>query len=578
MKRLLIPLSVVLFGIGLAHPVGGQVPKGKADAPSDVQDLVLFSDARPILIRLHIRVGDQPFTVVWNDFMQHLFSYLDVNGDGHLDQDELERVPSTELVLGRGLDGFSFRQPERLRPSVPLPRNKEGKVTVAELSAYYRGHGLAPFQLRIGPTPKTMGPLVTGRPPKDLEEPPSGIAVSRTMFSLLDTKRDGKLTAKELAAAPAALLKADRNDDDLITLEEMEACALQEGAACEDPGRVQLIGPETPDAALVRRLRTCYGTNKTDLTAKDLGLDDKTFKLLDKDQNGKLDDDELGGFARRAPDLELTFRFSKNGMEANVEVNSQASPLAGMTKRKSLVTIPLGTLAVQLRPGASMIRPHGLGGLNTETFFHQMDKEKKGFITAADADKINHPGHSKMMDRNNDGKVTKEEFDGYFRRMSDLQVRATASCVSLVFLDSGLGLFDLLDADGDGILTVQEMTQAPKLLERLDKSGKGYLTEQDLPRTWNLVVRRGPAVGRGFAVSANNGFEPGGLMVKGGYAKYLEEGPLWFHRMDSNGDGYLSRREFLGTDEQFRQIDRDGDGRISIEEAIQADAVLRKKK
>jgi hypothetical protein len=48
--------------------------------------------------------------------------------------------------------------------------------------------------------------------------------------------------------------------------------------------------------------------------------------------------------------------------------------------------------------------------------------------------------------------------------------------------------------------------------------------------------------------------------------------------MDSNGDGYLSRREFLGTDEQFRQIDSNGDGRISALEAIQADAVMRKKK
>jgi Ca2+-binding EF-hand superfamily protein len=583
MKRLVVFLGLILLGIGLASPVGGQVAKAKADAPNDLQDFVLFSDARPILIRLHIRVGDQPFTVVWNAFMQHLFNYLDVNGDGHLDQDELDRVPSAELLLGRGLAGIHFHQVERLRPSVPLPRNKEGKVTVAELSAYYRGHGLAPFQLRIGATPKTMGPIISGvgYPPKDLEEPRSGIAVGRTMFSLLDTNRDGKLTAKELAAAPAALLKADRNDDDVLTLEEMEACALQEGAGREDPGRVLLIGPETPVAELVRRLKTCYGQGKTGLSAKDLGLDDKTFKLLDKDQNGKLDDDELGGFARRAPDLELTFRFSEKGNETNVELNSPPSSLAGTThNKKGPVSIQLGTLAVQLRPGASMIRPQVTD--EPSRSWANLDLDKKGFVTEAALSKaypgtIPVGGKFKMMDRNSDGKVTQEEYLGYLHRLSDLQVRATASCVSLVFLDSGLGLFDLLDADGDGILTVQEMTQAPKLLERIDKSGKGYLTEQDLPRTWNLVVRRGPAVGRGFGAFANNGYEAG-FVVKGGYAKYLEEGPSWFHRMDSNGDGYLSRREFLGTDEQFRQLDRDGDGRISIEEAIQADAVLRKKK
>jgi hypothetical protein len=86
MKRMWVRLGFVLLGIGLAYPAGGQVAKAKADAPSDVQDFVLFSDARPILVRLHVRIGDQPFTVVWNDFMRHLFDYLDINGDGNLDQ------------------------------------------------------------------------------------------------------------------------------------------------------------------------------------------------------------------------------------------------------------------------------------------------------------------------------------------------------------------------------------------------------------------------------------------------------------------------------------------------------------
>ena len=45
--------------------------------------------------------------------------------------------------------------------------------------------------------------------------------------------------------------------------------------------------------------------------------------------------------------------------------------------------------------------------------------------------------------------------------------------------------------------------------------------------------------------------------------------------MDSNRDGDVSRKEFLGTDEEFARIDTDGDGLISPEEASRADALLR---
>ncbi len=44
-------------------------------------------------------------------------------------------------------------------------------------------------------------------------------------------------------------------------------------------------------------------------------------------------------------------------------------------------------------------------------------------------------------------------------------------------------------------------------------------------------------------------------------------GPLWFRKMDLNGDGDISPREWLGTPELFKQIDKDGDGLISVEEA-----------
>jgi Ca2+-binding EF-hand superfamily protein len=52
---------------------------------------------------------------------------------------------------------------------------------------------------------------------------------------------------------------------------------------------------------------------------------------------------------------------------------------------------------------------------------------------------------------------------------------------------------------------------------------------------------------------------------------------MWFRKMDRNRDGDVSRKEWLGTAEQFREIDTDGDGLISLHEAYRYDERGREK-
>jgi Ca2+-binding EF-hand superfamily protein len=591
---LLIGLAVLTAVL----PVAADERKGKDEnrlAKDDVQDFVLLTDARPVLVRLHVRIDGEPFRVVWNDFMRRLFEWLDVNGDGVLDQDELARAPSAELLMARGGVGFGLPV-EKVAARGLVEKNKGRKVTLADLAVYYRQNGLAPLQIRVGPTLVTLPPLFGQAGPR--REPASGIPVSRATFALLDTDKTGKLTREKLAAAPTALLKADGDDDEVVTTRELASYATSHRlATAPDVEPVMLVHPDEPADELVRGLLARYGP-RTDkpadkkLTQKELGIETATFALLDTDKDGKLDKEELARFARRPPDLELTVLLSARGPAAQlskspqVELNTKEgqSPLAAnVVAKDGAVTVDLGSVTVQMRTGDAAVRPLGLeGAIQTRTVFDLLDEDRKGHLVEADT-LTPSPGlvrgHFKLVDRDSDGKVTEEELVAYVQKMSDLQARATAACISLVFIEDGRGLFDLLDADHDGRLSVHETRQAPKLLERLDKSGKGYLTASDVANRCQLLVRRGPAAGSGYSALAAPGK---GVVVDVEIedvpptARVPTAGPLWFRKMDRNGDGFVSRREFLGSDELFKKIDADGDGLISVEEAIKADALVRK--
>jgi Ca2+-binding EF-hand superfamily protein len=210
------------------------------------------------------------------------------------------------------------------------------------------------------------------------------------------------------------------------------------------------------------------------------------------------------------------------------------------------------------------------------SLFRQTDTNGDGVVDAAEA-KANRRFNRlfKMMDRDGDGKVTEKELTAYFDHLTELHKRVAAGAVTLSITDQSRGLFDLLDTNRDGRLSVREMRQAPKLIQQLDRGHKGYLTAEDLPHTYRLEVRR----------AAFNQRDAGGLAVvvdlySGAYtqdeADYGQKGPLWFRKMDRNRDGDVSRKEWLFSDELFRQIDTDGDGLISVEEAEKADALFRR--
>lgn len=609
MKRLFIsgPLLAVAFGFLCLVATGApdtSKATDKAQPTTDKgQDFVFLGESRPVLMRLHVQVDGRSLEAAWEECIDYVFKYLDVNNDGVLSKDELERGPAAEqftggniaaAFMGRGRGGASAT----LKMEA-VDADGDGKVTRAELAAYYRKHGFTPFQFNFtGGGDNPIGKLAIlfggGRSEPSVEE------VNKAIFELLDTNKDGKLTLKQLAAAESVLLQLDEDEDEIVTTRELvpnnglgnsyTALLAMGGMGNQQkqtssPLLVPVLTPGEVPTDLVKRMAERYGTKEKDvvvrLSQKELGLDDATFKALDANGDGVLDAKELGGFVARTPDIECILRLGKKkDSEARLEIvtGKGRSPLANKLAVHELYgLLDLGLTRAELR-SYDQEGPDRVALMRQDYMvqFRQADTTGKGVVGAAQAQGNQRLNRLfKAMDRGGDGWLTEKKIDAYFDHLQELQKRVAAGSVTLSISDQSRGLFDLLDTDRDGRLSVREMRRAPKLLKQFDRNNKGYLTRDDLPHTYRMEVRRA-------SINLNDG---GGLAAVaelysvGGDAYDVEapqKGPLWFRKMDKNRDGDVSRKEWLYSDELFRKIDTDGDGLISVEEAIKADELFRK--
>jgi hypothetical protein len=119
---------------------------------------------------------------------------------------------------------------------------------------------------------------------------------------------------------------------------------------------------------------------------------------------------------------------------------------------------------------------------------------------------------------------------------------------------------DMLDTSSDGQLGLRELADASERLMRWDADNDHEVSLEEIPRQFRLQVTRDQPSIRGIEFLVPT------TVTRRTITRGATCGPSWFRKMDTNDDGDISPREFLGTKADFAAIDTDGDALIDAAE------------
>ncbi len=138
---------------------------------------------------------------------------------------------------------------------------------------------------------------------------------------------------------------------------------------------------------------------------------------------------------------------------------------------------------------------------------------------------------------------------------------ASSDQVSVGAVDDGYAMLPELDPNGDGRFSVRELRELNDRLSEFDLDQNGEITSEETHPTFRVCIGLGATAHQPLAL----------LRAVNAPTASQAGGPEWFQEMDKNKDDDLTRKEFPGTDEQFKELDRDADELISAAEATKSE-------
>jgi hypothetical protein len=497
---------------GGAAKEGGAVDAAVEPAPAE--RVAILTPGGPLLVDVRMTLDGKPVGAALARLVDDVLAAADSDGDGRPTWQELSennafldaRMPQPRQSGSMLLKDWSDKHDV----------NRDGRVQPDEAASWLgrdSGRTARSFALRtsraFSPDPRT-----TSR-----------------MWPLLDVDRDGRLSTAEIDGAAQRLWLRDADDDRVIELSELASLRDQLNAAA---GMRTEMRTNTGSASA--RLAALHLEPKSDLERVDYVLQDmyaplqdlapssfaalpRLFAQLDEDGDDWLQRDELASLRTVPAHVEVVVSIesaSQNGgaPQASLHVTSRAEEIVALpAAMRDRVVLSLGKTRIVLAVQDLTRRPEVAG------------------------------------------ESAPPESDAYADATASLQ----ETQVRLVVHDESDAVFDELDANCDGRLGEREIATAPARLLRYDANGDGQLAADETPYEMIVAFVRGESLGeRSYST-------PPSVAMSA-----AEGAPEWFGFADLNHDGDVSRREFLGTVEQFAALDADGDGFVTAPEATSA--------
>jgi Ca2+-binding EF-hand superfamily protein len=294
-------------------------------------------------------------------------------------------------------------------------------------------------------------------------------------------------------------------------------------------------------------------------------------KALDANGNGQIERDELARLNELSPHIQLRAAFGEIGDGPPLSLvamhNDAGEKIPVEAADKNGFHASLAGVRLEIIGGNA-----NFGGYDykatAQALINQYDTDKNGYLDEKDApaNQAFLKQNFKTWDADENGQVVVDEIKMFY----ELQQRPQNYRASVAAADMGGSLLTAMDTSGDNRLGLREMRTAAERLKTFDKDGDGAVSRAEVPSTIRFAVARGGFAysflgGRGMAAWGGG---QGGFVVRGGQPQPQQAHALeWFTRMDRNGDGDVTLKEFPGDEEQFKTLDTNGDGFLERKEA-----------